>query len=322
MKMSGLSRLVGMLLLPFLVSDAALAQTPLPSPKKSVSAQSAMLTPQEKEAQKHYRIALEAIKNNDFSTASDELKTAADLAPKNALIWYNLAVVESKKGDSALALQHLQKAETLGLPKSLQNDADQLEAKLSYEVEKENKSRADEAKRKELSDRIHTALNGIGQQYSCSLNARGSQSGYWAITNDGTCSIRVDWNSQVVSDLRTNGLGMIWTRHYDEQYNFNLADALPDLSVLEKSRMFLNCDADGHWVVIAAKEGKTFQANVNYPEDKEYWEQGIRKSSKSDNDFRTVAVKKDVYMYFKDGDAARDAARRISDAIRLCSGTP
>jgi hypothetical protein len=104
------------------------------TPQKSASGQSATLTPQETEAQKHYRIALEAIKNNDFTTASDELKKAAALAPKNALIWYNLAVVESKKGDSAPALEHLRKAESLGLPKSLRNDAEALEAKLSYAV--------------------------------------------------------------------------------------------------------------------------------------------------------------------------------------------
>lgn len=104
------------------------------TPRKPTNGQSATLTPQEKEAQKHYRIALEAVKNNDFATASDELKAASELTPKNALIWYNLAVVESKKGDSKLALDHLHKATSLGLPKTLQNDAEALEAKLSYAV--------------------------------------------------------------------------------------------------------------------------------------------------------------------------------------------
>jgi hypothetical protein len=127
--------LVATLLL-LLGSHRVVAQSSQQTPKKSPSAQTATLTPQEKEAQKHYRIALEAIKNNDFTTASDELKAAADLAPKNALIWYNLAVVESKKGDSTPALEHLQKAENLGLPKGVQNDADQLEAKLAYDAKK------------------------------------------------------------------------------------------------------------------------------------------------------------------------------------------
>jgi tetratricopeptide (TPR) repeat protein len=294
-------------------SIPAVAQSiPQQPPKKSASTQSSALTPQEKEAQKHYRVALEAIKNNDFSTAADELEAASQLAPKNALIWYNLAVVESEEGNSKPALEYLEKAEALGLPKTVQDEADQLEAKLSYE-----------AKRKELSDRIHAALNGIGQQFSCTLNERGSQSGSWAITNDGTCHIGVAWNSQVVSDLRTNnlGFGVIWTRHYNEQYQFNLADALPDVNVSQNDRMFQNCDADGHWVVVAAKEGKTFSVAVNYPEDHEYWSQGTRQSSNTDNDFRRMDVKKDIYMYFKGSDAAKDAAGRISDAIRLCSGT-
>jgi hypothetical protein len=60
---------------------------------------------------------------------------------------------------------------------------------------------------------------------------------------------------------------------------------------------------------------------VNYPEDHEYWSQGTRQSSNTDNDFRRMDVKKDIYMYFKGSDAAKDAAGRISDAIRLCSGT-
>ncbi len=282
------------------------------TPKKSTSAQTTALTPQEREAQKHYRVALEAIKNNDFSTAADELKAASELAPKNALIWYNLAVVESKEGDSKAALDNLQKAEALGLPKTVQDEADQLEAKLSYE-----------AKKKELSDRIHTALDGIGQQFSCALNERGSQSGNWAITNNGTCRITVSLNSRVVSDLRTNAppSGQIWTRHYIEQYDVNLADALLDVNVLQKNLMFQNCDADGHWAVITAKEGKTFPASVSYPEDHEYWSQGTRESSRTDP-FALTDVKKDIHLYFKDTDAARDAARRISDAIRLCSGTP
>lgn len=65
---------------------------------------------------------------------ADELGQAAQLAPKNAIIWYNFAQVESKKGDSASALQHLQKAESLGLPKSVQDAAALLDAKLSYEA--------------------------------------------------------------------------------------------------------------------------------------------------------------------------------------------
>ena len=149
---------------------AAGQSTPQQSPKKAASAQSAPLTAQEKEAQKHYRVALEAIKNNDFSTAADELKSASELAPKNALIWYNLAVVESKNGESAPALEDLQKAEHIGLPKSMQNNADQLDAKLSYEDDRRTKLQAvSSALRKleaEVNEGAHTRHDPVqmGQQ--------------------------------------------------------------------------------------------------------------------------------------------------------------
>lgn len=119
------------------MGDQVIAQPSEPqTPRKSVRSQPTALTPQEKEAQKHYRIALVALENNDLSTAQQELKAAADLAPGRALIWYNLAVVESKKSDPVSALNDLQKAENLGLPKSQQTDADHLEAKLTYEARK------------------------------------------------------------------------------------------------------------------------------------------------------------------------------------------
>lgn len=94
------------------------------------------LTPEEKEAQKHYRVAQEALKSNDLATAADELKTASTLAPNNALILYNLAVVESKRNDPDSALEHLHKAMSLGLPVAQQDDAEQLDAKLSYSAKR------------------------------------------------------------------------------------------------------------------------------------------------------------------------------------------
>ncbi|MGB2592178.1 MAG: hypothetical protein WBG02_18695 [Candidatus Acidiferrum sp.] len=111
--------------------------------KKVASGQTPALTPEEREAQNHYHIAQEALKNNDLSIAADELGQAAQLAPKNAIIWYNLAQVESKKGDSASTLQHLQRAGSLGLPKSVQDNAAQLDAKLSYEAKSVADSRLD-----------------------------------------------------------------------------------------------------------------------------------------------------------------------------------
>lgn len=129
---------------PWIFGQSSSAPSSEQTPKKSTSAQSAALTPQEKEAQKHYRIALEALKNSDLDTALDELNAAARLAPRNALIWYNLAVVESKRGGFESSMEHFKKAKSLGLPKSVQNEADQLEAKLSYEMERATKKKPDQ----------------------------------------------------------------------------------------------------------------------------------------------------------------------------------
>jgi hypothetical protein len=125
-------------------------QQPIP---KAQTTPSPTPTPEQREARKHYRTALEALKNDDWDIALKELNSAAELTPKNALIWYNVAVVESKKGDPGPALEHLRKAASLGLPKGMQDDADQLEAKLSYAVQKA----AEQAE-------ITTCLNGIWRE--------------------------------------------------------------------------------------------------------------------------------------------------------------
>lgn len=98
------------------------------------------LSPEEKEAQMHYRIALEALKNNDLVAAQQELTQASALAPKNALIWYNLAVVESKSNDPQSAMKHLQKAIDLGMPAAMKDDANDLKAKLTYAIRKQSMS--------------------------------------------------------------------------------------------------------------------------------------------------------------------------------------
>lgn len=107
------------------------------TPQTKAAPQAAPLTPEAKQAQLHYRIALEALKNNDLNTATAELKSASELAPNNALIWYNLAVVESNNGDANSALEHLHKALNFGLPAKQKEEADGMEAKLIYEGRKQ-----------------------------------------------------------------------------------------------------------------------------------------------------------------------------------------
>jgi len=85
----------------------------------------------ESKAKQHYLAAVDALKANDLDAAERELNAAAALAPSNSVIWYNLAVVESRKNNSETALRHLQQAIKLGLPADVQTQAKELQAKLN-----------------------------------------------------------------------------------------------------------------------------------------------------------------------------------------------
>jgi hypothetical protein len=87
------------------------------------------------EAARHYKVALVALEKNDLDMALKELRICAQLAPENALVHYNLAVVQSKKeGQSSEALTSLQRAMNLGLPPEKKDDAEALLAKLTYDL--------------------------------------------------------------------------------------------------------------------------------------------------------------------------------------------
>ena len=99
------------------------------------------------DAKLHYKVALIALEKNDLETALTELRRAAELAPSNPLVFYNLAVVYSKKaGMEATALEYLQKARRLGLPASQGEAALELEARLTYEVSSRTRRDAEKAR--------------------------------------------------------------------------------------------------------------------------------------------------------------------------------
>jgi tetratricopeptide (TPR) repeat protein len=91
----------------------------------------------EEQAKKHYRVALEALKNNDLESAAEELYKAAELVPKNTLILYNLAVVQAKQGKVQKGLSNVERALELGLPEKEKEAAEELEAKLTFEAKKQ-----------------------------------------------------------------------------------------------------------------------------------------------------------------------------------------
>jgi hypothetical protein len=128
-------------LIVFALQAAPLMAQPSPQSGSTASRQTKpatqpTLTPDEKEAQFHYKVALTALKNNDLEIATKELEQAAKLAPNNALVQYNLAIVTSKRGKPAEAVADLKRAIDLGLPSTEAAQADDLLVQLTYEVQK------------------------------------------------------------------------------------------------------------------------------------------------------------------------------------------
>jgi tetratricopeptide (TPR) repeat protein len=79
-------------------------------------------------AQRHYQAGLAALEKNELAAAEEEMQAAAKLAPKNALIFYKLAVIQSKRDEWQAALKNIDAARKLGLPKKLEDEAVQLAA--------------------------------------------------------------------------------------------------------------------------------------------------------------------------------------------------
>jgi tetratricopeptide (TPR) repeat protein len=98
------------------------------------------LTANQREAQKHFRVAQTAIKDGNLDVALDELQKASALDGQNSYIWYDLAVVQSKKNLDEDALNSLNKAQEFKLPQKLKDSADSLRTTLTYNIEKHTKA--------------------------------------------------------------------------------------------------------------------------------------------------------------------------------------
>ena len=81
-------------------------------------------------AQRHYQAGLAALEKNHLDAAEGEMQAAARLAPKNALIFYKLAVIQSKRGEWEAGIKSISVAQKLGLPKKLEDAANQLGAEM------------------------------------------------------------------------------------------------------------------------------------------------------------------------------------------------
>jgi len=81
-------------------------------------------------AKQHYQNAVAAIAKSDWQTAKAELIQAERLAPKNALVHYDLALACSHTGSTKAAQSEINKALQLGLPAEQTQAAERMKSNL------------------------------------------------------------------------------------------------------------------------------------------------------------------------------------------------
>jgi len=94
------------------------------------SAAAAQTTDAASGARAHYQKAVAAIATDDWSTAKNELTQAKRLAPRNALVSYDLALAYQHTGQTKSALAELNRALQLGLPPEQEKAAESLKQQL------------------------------------------------------------------------------------------------------------------------------------------------------------------------------------------------
>ena len=82
-------------------------------------------------AQLHYNNAVSAIAKNDWATAKSELIRARKLAPRNALVSFDLALAYEHTGQTEAARTELNHALELGLPPEQKKAAERMEEQLA-----------------------------------------------------------------------------------------------------------------------------------------------------------------------------------------------
>jgi len=91
---------------------------------------------QTEQAEFHIRVALAAMNDGDLTIAAREFAEAGRLAPSNAKVWYNLGILESKRSNHAVAVEHFKRALQLGLPATEKALADDYLAESTYRMKK------------------------------------------------------------------------------------------------------------------------------------------------------------------------------------------
>jgi tetratricopeptide (TPR) repeat protein len=309
--------LIGILLLSFtLESRASAAETPQQKTSTPVKKKApAPLSPEEKEAQMHYRVALEALKNNDLVAAQDELTQASKLAPKNGLIWYNLAVVESKSNDPKSAMAHLQKALDLGIPKGMADEADDLKAQLTYA-----------ARKQALSEKLRELGTLMVAVYPspCTVNGvippggKGLQSeSFYFSKFDGCRAILLSSH-----DYEEASQGSQTDMLFTDNYQLDLGDLVSDVSVVDRlDKCTGRRGEEQYWVYlvkISAAVNKQFLDQMDQKFSGVIGGHALPEKHFVNGTFASDKIE----LPFLQKEKAQQAAHVLSEAIQMCSTHP
>ncbi len=271
------------------------------------------LSPEEKEAQKHYLLAQGALKNEDLQTASYELKIASSAAPKNALIWYDLAIVESKKGNVRTAFDNLRKAKTLGLPVQEKSKAERLEADLQNRLQADAAQTpgngAAEGEAKQPADIFEwlTTNAGVGLASSAVIDDNGGRT-FVKVSNSlaqvgSPCTLQIATIENMTHyPAATASAATAWSTEGTKTTTLRMGDLVPDSIIvsLDGGRYFgLRLHTAGGRETIDISE--TFQGVA-----------GTSSSQKHSNQFDLIAADQQYAERFK---------HAVDDLIKSCGGS-
>lgn len=306
--------LIGIL---FLSSALELRASAAETPQQKTSTQAkkkapSPLSPEEKEAQMHYRVALEALRNNDLLAAQDELTQASKLAPKNAVIWYNLAVVESRNNDPKSAMEHLQKALDLGIPREIADEADDLKAKLTYA-----------ARKQALSEKLRELGTLMVAAYSspCTVNGvipqggEGLQSESFYFSKGEGCRATLLQSSNHEQASQGSQTDMLFT----DDYQLDLGDLVSDVSVVDRLDKCTGRRGEEHyWVYLVRISAAVNKQFLDHMDQK--WSGVMGGHAVPEKHFVNGTFASDkIILPFPQKEQAQKAANVLSEAIQMCS---
>lgn len=251
------------------------------------------------EARTHYQNAVVAIGTNDWQTAKNELMQAEQLAPKNALVHYDLALAYSHLGQAKTALTELNRALQIGLPEEERLAAVRLKDQLANPSEKATASEgaaraAENGARTPEDGALRDAMESIASRLDGFSESRGGISISYSGVSVGGCELTYTRTEIIRASVREN------TMHR----SLNLTKAIVSL--------------DDPIPVPWAPSFYYFSFHFQEPQPR-FWQIEVdRDGSKALTKIDTPDIQTELIMESKD--SAVELRNAINRAIKLCGG--